>query len=91
MRSARHTVGLLIAAALCALPLTVATTGEAAATVDPTCGDDYYAPYPEDPTKFYQCDDFGGVFIHDCPTLTVFDPTINVCVPDWGAAAGPRD
>lgn len=53
-----------------------------------SCGDhnhgDLYAD-PDDPGSFYQCS-WGTAYLHKCPSILHFNPTLLVC--DWPQDAG---
>jgi len=51
------------------------------AKVGVTDKDILYHPYPNDPTKFFHCDEFGQEFIQSCPKDNVWNQALMTCVP----------
>lgn len=43
-------------------------------------GDLFYHPYPEDPAKFIQCDEFGQAFLQNCPKGLVWSQSVLTCI-----------
>ncbi|MER8231226.1 chitin binding peritrophin-A domain-containing protein [Streptomyces sp. NPDC094049] len=81
MKKTRLLAAVLLTVGALAVPATAQATEPTGP--HPICGGDYYAPYPDDVTKFYQCDDFGKVFLLQCPPYSAFAADLNTCVPDF--------
>jgi hypothetical protein len=53
-----------------------------------TDGDLFYHPYPNDPHKFIQCDQFGDAFVMECTGGRIWNQNMLTCIPQ-GLQTGP--
>lgn len=44
-------------------------------------GDLFYHPYPNDHTKYIQCDQFGNAFVKSCQSGRIWNQYLLTCIP----------